>query len=351
MKKSLIIVLSLVGLLAMIGMMAGFFDDKIAPASLPTAKQSQPERLHRMAFSTQVLQESVAATVSSKQATFISARILAPIEKMHVRAGDTVKAGQLLVELDKRQLLSQKSQAEQAVKAVRAQLNDANQTLARVKKLFADKVASQSELDQIANRQQSLAAELARAEQGLSSAATALSYSRIIAPIGGKVVDRFMEPGDTASPGQHLLSLYNPASMRVEAHVREGLALRLNAGQAVTARIPAADVTVNVILEELVPAADPGARTFLVKASLPEGLVVFPGMYAELFVPAGEQQWLTLPQAAIIESGQQHYVWVWQNQQRQRRYVRLGRELRSPEGELYLEILAGLNAEEQVILP
>ena len=342
-SKPIIVIASLVLLLLMIAWLAGAFHSKIAPETLAPAEQPAPEQLLTVVQQSQPHYERLAATITSKQATYISPRILAPINKIHVRAGDLVSDGQLLVELDQRQLNSQRQQAQQAVAAARAQLTDAEQDYQRSEKLYRDKVVSKAELDKMANRKATVSAEMQRAQKALEEAETALSYTRITAPISGKVIDRFKEPGDTVAPGENSLSLYNPGSMRVEAHVREGLALSLVTGQALKANIPAVNQQVGVTLDEIVPAADPGARTFLVKAALPAELGVFPGMYAELLVPAGEEPVILVPQAAVSIVGQQQFVQVWTGKQLQRRFVRLGRTLGDE-----VVVISGLSVGEQV---
>ena len=113
-----------------------------------------------------------------------------------------------------------------------------------------------------------LEAELASARQALEEAESAVGYAEIHSPIAGRIVDRFAEPGDTASPGQKLLSLYNPFSLRIEARVREHLALSLQNGQELDVEVPAVGKLFSASVEEIVPAADPGSRSFLVRAIL-----------------------------------------------------------------------------------
>ena len=55
------------------------------------------------------------------------------------------------------------------------------------------------------------------------------------APISGRVVDKKVNAGDTVSPGQALLTMYDPSHMQLIATVRESLALRLKVGQQVPA--------------------------------------------------------------------------------------------------------------------
>ena len=171
---------------------------------------------------------------------------------------------------------------------------------------------------------ETLLAEQAGAKQALEEAKTALSYTEIVAPFDGRVVDRFAETGDTAQPGTKLLALYNPLSLRVEAQVREVLALNLETGQALQVEIPSMQKVVDAVIEERVPAADPGSRSFLVKAGVPFDRSLLPGMYARLLVPAGTGKQLLIPADRVVHVGQLDLVWVYQEGQSYRRFVRIG---------------------------
>jgi len=193
----------------------------------------------------------------------------------------------------------------------------------------------------------SVEAQLAGARQAAEEAQTALGYSRITSPIAGRIVDRFAEPGDTVQPGQKILSLYNPFSLRVEARVREGLALALTPGEELAVAVPAVNKAFTARIEEIVPAADPASRTFEVKASLTAQNGLLPGMYARLRVPAGERERLLVPADRVRRVGQLDVLWVAGENGVERRFVRLGPAREDGQ----VEILAGVSAGEQVLPP
>ena len=172
-----------------------------------------------------------------------------------------------------------------------------------------------------------------------------MAYTRILAPFDGRVVDRFAEPGDTAQPGSKLLALYNPLSLRVEAQVREIVALGLEVGQALQVEIPSMQKVVDAVIEERVPAADPGSRSFKVKASFAFDKSLLPGMYARLLVPVGNGTQLLIPADRVVHVGQLDLVWVYEDGQSYRRFVRIG----SVDQNGQVEILAGLKEGEWVL--
>lgn len=343
-QKILLPLLASVILLLMVAWMAGVFSDRVAPGR-DTTPQALLADVISIVHSEQVIIEAVPASIEAKQATIISSRIMARISAVHVRAGDAVSRGEVLVELEQRDLQARTRQAAQKVRAVSARLKEARQSLARVDELYQKKLVALSEVDGARANFEALTAELAVARQLDEEASAALAFSVIRAPIDGRVVDRFAEPGDTAAPGQKLLSLYNPLSLRVEAQVREALALSLQAGQALTVEVPSLDHAMDAVIEERVPAADPGSRSFLVKARLPFSKDLLPGMYARMLVPAGSEQRILVPADRVVQLGQLNLVWVFEDGRANRRFVRIGNPVASGQ----IEILAGLSGGDSLL--
>lgn len=344
MKKIVLPLLAIIALLLMIAWMAGLFTEKIQPDTRSPERSTAGEPIAVEEVDITVI-EKVPATVEAAQATLISSRLLARIVAVNVRAGDSVVRGDLLIELENSDIQAQVQQAEANIRATTARLNEARQNLGRVRELQAGGVMSVADLDKAQAIHDALVADMEGVNQGLEEARTALTYTRIEAPFDGRVVDRFAEPGDTAQPGMKLLAVYNPLSLRVEARVREVLALGLEIGQSLRVEIPSLNKVVTAIIEERVPAADPGSRSFLVKAGVAFDTSLLPGMYSRLLVPAGSGTRLLIPADRVVHVGQLDLVWVYEGGQSQRRFVRIGQV--NDTGQV--EVVAGLKAGEQVL--
>ena len=344
-KKWLLPATAIVVLFIVIAWMAGSFRSKIEPGL--TVPEAIPA-LDTFAVRREKVQlnEPVPAGVGARQATTISSRTLARITHILVRAGDTVSKGQLLLELERSDLESRLQQATEQVRAVTARLTEARRNLARAEQLQQQDLIAAAALDEARANHDALTADLASAQQTVKEAQIAISFTEILSPIDGRVVERFAEPGDTASPGDKLLTLYNPNSMRIEAAVREGLALPLTLGQEIVVEIPVLERSLTARIEELVPAADPGSRSFMVKAQVDYDGQLLPGMYARMLVPAGAESLLLIPVDRVVHYGQLDIVWVLKEGQVERRFIRTGREARRG----YLEVLSGLQ-ENELILP
>lgn len=291
--------------------------------------------------------EDVSGTIFSARHTTISSKILARIEAIPVRAGDEIEAGAVVVRLDSRDLDARLAAARERVASARAAADLARSERDRIAGLHASNVASKRELDRNEAALRMALAELERVQQNVADEEVALSYAEIRSPVAGRVIDRLAEPGDTAAPGAPLLRIYDPGAMRLEAPVREGLATRLTSGQPLRVRVEAIDLTIEGEIDEIVPAAEPGARTFLVKVRLPRDPRLYSGMFGRIAVPAGERVRLVLPSEAVERIGQLEYVTVvGDDGEPARRLVTTG----PPAGEDGVEILSGVSAGEVVLV-
>ncbi|SEL64734.1 RND family efflux transporter, MFP subunit [Colwellia chukchiensis] len=347
-KNSLMPISAIIFLLTMVAWLAGSFDEKVAPGLDNNLQQaSTNNNSYTLSYSEQVIYEPISGAIEAKQATIISSRILASIEKITVRAGDTVKKGELLIELERSELDAQVLQAQERINALSARYREAENNLQRAKKLFVENLISATELDNSKASFESLKAELTAAKQALTQAQAIAAYASIMAPIDGKVVNRFAEPGDTAQPGQKLLAIYNPISLRVEANVREQLAMGLQQGQALKVEIPSLNQTQLAHIDEIVPTANTASRSFLVKANLDYNAALMPGMYARLLLAAQTEQVLKVPNNYIETLGQLNFIWLLENNQVQRRFVRLGKA----GADNKTVIISGLNVGDKIMKP
>jgi len=346
--KILGIVVVLVLLAGVMAYLSGFFEEKIALDFSGVAPMPADGRVVDVQAVSRPLIEQAPGTLRAKVETVISPLIAATISSITVWAGDEVEAGDVLVTLDARELQARADQAHQAVVAARARQAQTEKDLARVRRIMkADPGAvSKAERDRLQTALSTSRAELVRLQHRKDEARTALSYSKLTAPIAGRIVARMADPGDTARPGEPLLRMYDPNTLRLEASVRESVASKLTKGQKLWAEIDALKKRYAVVVDELVPSADPGSRSFLVKASLGDGESLYPGMFGRLMIASGETQKTFIPLAAVTRVGQLDYVVVKTRQGAVRRYVRLGR--RSPEDGV--EVLSGLAAGEQLVV-
>jgi membrane fusion protein (multidrug efflux system) len=329
--------------------LSGGCGDRVPPGTLEPGVQRAPENAPTASVEVvdATVVEQASGTVASARQTTVSSKILARIAAIPVTAGSVVAEGDVLVQMDSRDLEARAREAEEALGGARARLELARTELARVERLFASKVASRQQLDQTRSGFEVARSEVEAAEQRLREARVALSYAEIRAPVAGRIVDRLAEPGDTVAPGVPLLRLYDPSALRLEAPVRETLAVKLDPGQVLSVRIEALASSFEGSIEEIVPFAEPGARTLLVKVRLPPHPDLVAGMFGRIAVPAGERRRLLVPGEAVSRMGQLEFVSVVGPEGTlERRLVTTG-----PSRDGAVEVLSGLAAGERVLLP
>lgn len=308
-------------------------------------------------------------TVQPSSQARIEAQVAGQINEIRVNAGDEVAKGQLLALLDDRQMqarlsqarqslksaIAQREQARQAVNAAEAAFAEAESAYNRVKGFFDADAATEQDLEQARSRYRQAEAALKRSEDGVSGAAAgvriaeemvaeaeiALGYTEIKAPLDGKILKRLMDPGDLAMPGKPILLLRTAGGLRLEAHVRESLVSKVRPGVKLSVELSTLEQTVEAVVEELIPYADPRSRTFLVKAALPDILGLYPGMYGKLRIPLQSVDLVVIPEAAVARVGQLELVMVQTDRGWGRRYIKTGKAYGDK-----VEVLSGLSGGE-----
>lgn len=348
-KKTLLIpVVAILALVVMIIMMAGGFSDKIAPSTVsPQLQNVQTITIEPYAYTDRLW---LPANLIAKQNTQVASRILANVTSVNVRAGDMVQAGDVIAELDNQDLKAQVRQIEAQVEAVSAQLTQASLQLKRNKALREQGLISVNDLDSVQSTFDQLRATKLSYEQQRDQANVTLAYSKIIAPIAGKVVDRIVEPGDLVNPGQAVVALYNPSSIQISSYIPESQAVTLTLGQALQVELSALQQVRTARISEIVPLADSAARSFEVKLDLAgnnlDGSGLMPGMYAKVGIDKATRDVIAIDKQYIQQFGQLSKVSVLENNQVSERFVRLGQQL---DNNLVI-IISGLSAGEKLVI-
>ncbi len=350
MKKILITIAAILAVIISIMWLSGAFDKKIDPdQEVPTQPASvAQENIVQVSKRHGQLSEWVSGTLVSARHTTVASRVMAKAEEVLVRAGDSVVQGQGLIQLDARDLRAKVEQVQQALQAAITKRQLALTEKDRHQRLLQENAVSRERYDQSVAAYQVASSEVQRVRLQLAEAKTALSYTLIESSVNGKIIDRLIEPGDTVVPGKALLRIYDPSVLRVEVPVRETLAIHLTVGEVLQVNIPAVNQTVEGVIDEIVPFAEAGARTLLIKLTLPYHENFLAGMFAKVEIPSGQAIYLAIPKHAIEGIGQLEFVnVVTEAGDTQRRMVTTGKQL----DQNTIEVLSGLAADEKVLLP
>ncbi len=312
----------------------------IAAGSEAVAKAPLGEALRE----TVPIRHEVIGSVQSRFPVAAASRVAARVVTVEVHAGERVRAGQTLVTLDSADLRAATAQAEGELAAANGELARAHADESRYAALYPRGSVTASERDAAEAAYRAAAGRAEQARAAVAQARASLAYATVKSPADGVVIERLVERGDLAMPGQPLVRLYSESAMRAELEVPEALARQIRIGQPIAVSVAAAGASFDISVTEIVPAADPHSRTFLVRAVLPAGANLRPGMFARATFTSGTETVVTVPTDAVVRVGQLTSVRVYNRGATVVRMVSVGRQFGDR-----VEILAGVNHGEQVL--
>lgn len=299
-------------------------------------------------------------TVHAKETAMISAQMPGTIREVRVQPGDRVRTGQLLVALDDsamRSALGRATAAQMAVEkqqmAAQANAALAAGTLARYQELKTENSVSPQEFDEVQKRSeasalesQALQAQSNEAKAAVAGARTQLGYMQLRAPFSGIVTARMADPGTLATPGTPLLQIDRDGPLQLYTSVDESMIGSVRLGMKIPVRIDGAGTSDAMgTVAQIVPAADPTNRSFLVKLNLPPARQLRAGMYGTASFPGTMRTMILAPQSAVVMRGSLACVYALDpDGVAQLRYVTLG----DRHGDA-VEVLSGLTAGETLV--
>ena len=350
---------------AMVGLTLVFAVALSACSDEHTAQAEAPESVSGVA--TIVAQKTTipdwldaVGTVEAAQTSQVASQMMGTIVQINAREGDRVRKGQVLAVIDDAQPRAALEQATAALNAAKNQVIAANSqyalaqaTLQRYQQLYATKSVSAQEFDEVRARSQSARAGRDMAQAGeaqanaaLAQAQTSFSYTRVRAPFDGVITEKKVDVGTLAAPAMPLLTIEDTRHYRLEATLDESDIALARLGQLVPVTLDAlgkAPLSGRVV--QVVPAADPASRSFIVKIELPRDPRIRSGLYGTARFPRGERSALLIPQTAAVERGQLRGVYVVEsNGIAELRYVALGKLAGAN-----IEVLSGIAPGERLI--
>jgi RND family efflux transporter MFP subunit len=225
-------------------------------AATPAAERPIPVRLAAVAVDRVAQVVTATGTLGPKEDVMLSFKIGGVVARILVDEGESVRAGQVLAELDHGEIDPAVAQAQSAA-------DKAERDLARARRLFADSVAT---LEQVQDAE--TGRDVARA--ALASASFNRSHAVIVAPAAGVILKREAEPGELVQAGAPILALGSNARGQV---VRVGLAdrdaVRIHRGDRASVRFDALpERTFDGVVSEIAAAADPQTGAYRVEIAL-----------------------------------------------------------------------------------
>lgn len=284
----------------------------------------------------------------------VGSRISGVVRRLSVRIGDSVRKGQLLAELDDRDLMARRNEAAAGVQQADVNLSYARTDLERKRRLGTEGLLARSDLDLVERAAAVAEQQVTAARASLEYATTQLAYTQIVAPIAGVVASVSTQEGETVAANfaaPTFVTLVDLSRLEVWAYVDETDIGRIRTGQKasftvdtygdhefdgrVIAVYPKAEIRDNVVNYVTVVQFEP-----------PRDRTLRPEMTTTVRIALDTRDnVLTLPIRAVRHNGEGTYVLIRRGAAIERRLVTT-----ASRDDSYWEIVEGVREGDEVLL-
>lgn len=289
--------------------------------------------------------------IQASNSANLSTRMMGFVNKVHVKVGDKVKKGQLLMSINNTDLQAKSAQVNAGITEANAAYKNTEKDYNRFKNLFADQSASQKEMDDMTANFEMAKARLEAANQMKNEVNAQFAYTNIRAPFNGVVTNKFIEKGAMANPGMPLIAVENPGAFEVVAMVPESEISQIKSGSTVNVQVKALNKSLKGKVTEVSTSAKNTGGQYLVKAILDKtDAKILSGMFVTVLFPVEKTNAATnmvlIPTESLVTKGQLSGIYtVSQSNTALLRWLRLGRIYGNQ-----VEVLSGLSADETYII-
>lgn len=289
--------------------------------------------------------------IEAVKQSIISAQISGRIASLDVKAGERVRAGQLLLTIDDREVVAGVQRAQAQLTQAEAELRNARVNLDRTRQLQTEGFVSKAALDTADTQYKAALGGRDQASAAVRQATLAREFSRVTAPYDGAISETMAQAGDLAAPGRPLLVLYAPEPLRAVVHVPVTQSTVMSEAGRVEVQLPGPGGETRWVVptdRQILSAADPVAQTIDWRLDLPSGTNqgLVPGQQVRVRFTGMTAARPLLPASAILRRGELTAVYVAGGNGFVLRVVRLGSDF----GKDGIEVLAGVSAGDRVAL-
>ena len=266
----------------------------------------------------------IAGTLKALNSALVKARVAGELQGLLVREGDSVKAGQVLAQIDPAEYQARLRQAQQQADASQAQIEIAQRQFDNNKALVEQGFISKTALDtSMAN----LNAAKATYQAAVSAADVASKTAKdtvMTAPISGLIAQRLAQPGERVALDTRILEIVDLSSLELEAALSPADSVAVRVGQNATLQIEGSAQAVRARVVRINPSAQAGSRSVLIYLSLQPLPGLRQGLFAQGSLATTSFTGLTLPLSAVRTDKPMPYVQVVENKKVVHRPVTLG---------------------------
>ena len=290
---------------------------------------------------------AISGSLAPERSATIRAEMTGAVVQTYAEAGQRVRRGQLLAQIDAAVLRDQALSARSAVTTAQSTYDIAKREVERSEALNKAGAIAERTVEQARN--QLLGAQLATARAQLANVQKQLDKASVQAPFDGVVAQRQANAGDVVSPGTALFTVVDPGSMQLEAAVPAEALAQVRVGMPIEFSVNGyPNRTFTGRITRVNPVADPATRQVHLTAAIPNaGNTLVGGLFAEGRVSSEARTAPMVALAAVDERGLRPTVVRLKNGKIDKVEVTLG--IRDAAAET-VEITAGLSPGDTVLL-
>lgn len=316
-------------------------------SALPASVEGPLVRSETIKLNPSLSSATYAGEVRGRYETPLGFQVSGKIINRYVELGSRVNPGDVLMEIDAKDIQQNVNITAAQVYSAEAQLKLAENNLNRYQQLYEQNAISRAQLEQYQNAYATALAAVRQTQAQNTQSSNQLGYSNLVATDAGVISSINAEAGQVVSAGQSMMTLVRDGEKEVEINVPENRVEELNKAQEIQVTFWAlSNTTVRGQVREISPMADKVSRTYKVRITLinpPEDLKL--GMTASINIAASNNQnTVFIPLSAIYQTGDVPQVWVVNNDTVNLRPVKLG-----DFGNEKVQVLEGLKDGEVII--
>ena len=254
----------------------------------------------------------------------LSFRVSGPVRSIQVDKGASVRKGQLLATLDPRDYQTQLKQAQAQQAQAQSQYENAKADFKRYENLYKQRVIPRSTYDTYKTQMDVALSSLNVAKAAATAVRDSLKDTELRAPFDGVIVDRMVESFQDVTAKQTIFILQDISTLEIVFNVPDNDVIWASRAASAPSAAPLTvrakfdaipDRSFPLTFKEFVLQADRSTNTFPVTAVMPQqkDVALLPGMTATVEVEISDsesgEKVFTVPQTAIVTSGDKTYVW------------------------------------------